>query len=60
MTNYQYVLSELPKHNGKFREIAKAVDASYSWISKLANNRIPNPGAVTIDKLADYLRKQPK
>lgn len=59
MTNHQYVLSELPKRRGKFEEIAKAVDVSYSWISKLANNRIPNPGVVTIDKLADYLKNQP-
>lgn len=46
------LISALDRHRGNWPEIAASAEVSYSWLSKFANNHIPNPGVVTLDKLA--------
>lgn len=40
---------------GDWLEIAKQAGVSHSWMSKFVNNRIPNPGLRTLERLADAL-----
>jgi predicted transcriptional regulator len=51
-----YVLTELQNKRGKWPELATKADVSYSWLTKLAQGKIPNPGLVTVDRLAKALR----
>lgn len=48
----------------ELKQIAKAIDVSPNWLSMLVNNKIDNPGVVSIQKLHDYLvskqKEQPK
>jgi len=46
----------LDSRRGDWLEIAAGSQVSYSWLSKFANGRIPNPGIVTLRKLHAYLR----
>jgi len=43
---------------GDWQTVAKGANISYSWLSKFANNHIPNPGYVTLTKLLAYLTKR--
>lgn len=47
----QEVLEALQSRRGDWPRIAAAADVSHSWLSKFANNRIPNPGTETLKKL---------
>lgn len=56
-----FVLTELTARKGKWPAIAKdmrpeAPDSYYSWMTKLAQGRIPDPGVNSIQELADYFR----
>ena len=42
-------------NKGNWVAIAKQADVSYSWITKLAQGKIPNPSVVTIEKLLAIL-----
>lgn len=49
------VLAALEAKRGQWREIAAATNVSYSWLSKFANGRIPNPGYATLLRLHQHL-----
>jgi hypothetical protein len=38
-----------------FSEIAKGAGVKLRWLHMLANNEIPNPGVVGVQKVHDYL-----
>ncbi len=52
--------AELVREKGRWDEIARAGGMSYSWLSKFANDHIPNPGIRSLRKLADALRGKPE
>lgn len=59
----EYVLTELRARKGTWTEIAKELEPDswasyYSWLTKLAQDRIPDPSVNKIQRLADYFRAQ--
>lgn len=48
----------LEQRRGDWHGIATGSNVSYSWLSKFANGRIPNPGLVTLRELHQYLTKR--
>lgn len=57
----EYVLAELDARKGNWPSIAKemepeAWESYYSWLTKLAQGRIPDPSVNKIQRLADHLR----
>jgi predicted transcriptional regulator len=60
MTLLEQTIERLQSRKGDWAEIARANDVSYSWITKLAQGKIPNPGVLTIERLNSYLRAQSK
>ena len=40
--------------------IAKNTDLGFEWISKLANDKIPDPGVRRVEKLNAYLKQKGK
>lgn len=57
----EFVLAELVVRKGSWPTIAKAMapdawQSYYSWMTKLAQGKIPDPGVNKIQELADYLR----
>lgn len=57
----EFVLAELQNRKGRWPDIAKAMapdswQSYYSWLTKLAMGKIPDPGVVKIQRLADYMR----
>ena len=57
----EYVLSQLRARKGTWTEIAKELEPDswasyYSWLTKLAQDRIPDPSVNKIQRLADYFR----
>ena len=58
-----YVLRELDSRKGTWPQLARemapdAPDSYYSWLTKLAQRRIDNPGVVSIQALADKFRHE--
>lgn len=58
---FDYVLDELDERKGSWVNISKAMEPAswqsyYSWLTKLAQRRIPDPGVNKVQKLADYFR----
>lgn len=56
-----FVLRRLAAHKGEWPAIAKAMEPKnwrsyYSWLTKLAQGRIPDPSVNKIQRLADYFR----
>lgn len=51
-----YVLDELKGRKGQWPAIAKNTELEYSWLTKLAQGRIPDPSVNKIQRLADYFR----
>lgn len=49
------ILTELNSRKGDWPKIATDNEVSYSWLTKLAQGKIPNPGINTIIRLYDYL-----
>lgn len=57
----QFVLAELGARKGSWRDIARALEPQdtesyYSWLTKVAQGRIPDPSVNKIQRLADYFR----
>ena len=57
-SNYDFIISELPKVRGQWQIIAAQADVKYSWLSKVASGAIPNPGVKGIDQVARVLRSR--
>lgn len=56
-----YVLSELQTRKGNWPSIAKAIEPDswesyYSWLTKFAQGKIPDPSVNKIQRLADHFR----
>ena len=51
--------AELVREKGRWAEIARAGGMSYSWLSKFANDHIPNPGIRSLRKLDEALHGKP-
>jgi transcriptional regulator with XRE-family HTH domain len=49
------IRAQLAARRGDWAEVSKVSGVSHSWISKFVNNRIPNPGLRTLEKLAAVL-----
>lgn len=63
----KFVLLKLDERKGTWPDISRAMapdawESYYSWLTKLAQGRIPDPGVNKIQALADYLRslEEPK
>lgn len=55
MNLLEQVITELNNRKGSWPQIAQDTEVGYSWLTKLARNRIPNPGIHAIQKLHNYL-----
>ena len=53
-TMFIYVLDELQACKGTWVEVADETGLDYSWLTKLAQGRIPDPSVNKIQRLADY------
>lgn len=51
-----YVLKQLQAKKGSWPSIAKITGLDYSWLTKLAQGKIPDPSVNKIQVLADYFR----
>lgn len=56
-----YALTNLEASKGQWPAIAKSIapdswESYYSWLTKLAQGRIPDPSVNKIQVLADYFR----
>lgn len=49
------VIAELNKRKGDWPQIASHNEVSYSWLTKLAQGKIPDPGINKIVRLYDFL-----
>lgn len=63
----EYVRSQLDARKGRrvgnLADIARELEPDswesyYSWLTKLANDGIPDPGVNKIQRLADYFRRE--
>lgn len=54
-----YVQEELQARKGAWPAVARETDLDYSWLTKLAQGRIPDPSVNKIQRLADYFREHP-
>jgi hypothetical protein len=59
-----FVLSELDARKGQWASISRALApdaaaAHYSWLTKLGQRKIPDPGVNKIQELADYFWANP-
>jgi hypothetical protein len=62
-TLLDFVLRELDSRKGTWRALASEMspentDSYYSWLTKLAQRRIDNPGVIQVQKLADRFRQE--
>jgi len=60
---FEFVMTELDARKGAWPAIAKDIEPEawesyYSWLTKLAQGRIPDPSVNKIQRLADYFRGQ--
>lgn len=60
---FDYVLAQLDARKGRWPDIAKdmrpdAWESYYSWLTKLAQRRIPDPSVNSIQELADKFRAE--
>lgn len=51
-----YVVRELQARKGEWPRIASETDLDYSWLTKLAQGRIPDPGVNKVERLAFYFK----
>lgn len=42
-----------------YRDIAKAIDVTPTWVRMFADEEIKNPGVITIQRLYELLAKEP-
>lgn len=50
--------TRLIQRKGRWREISDRSGMSYSWLSKFAGDRIPNPGVRSLRKLESALKDE--
>lgn len=55
----EFVKGRLAASKGEWPSICVATGLKYSWLCKLAQDRIPNPGITKIQRLADYFQRVP-
>ena len=60
---FDYVLARLEASKGRWPAIAKDMEPDswesyYSWLTKLAQRRIPDPSVNKIQALKDYFHKK--
>ena len=55
MNLLETVIKALNERKGNWPVVAQENDVSYSWLTKLAQGKIPNPGIQTIERLYYYL-----
>lgn len=60
----EFVMDRLTACKGSWPAIAKQIEPEawqsyYSWLTKLAQGRIPDPGVNKIQRLADFFRAHP-
>ena len=53
---FDYVLDQLDHARGTMPEVAAGAGIPYNTLVKIAQRRVPNPGVMTIQRLADYFR----
>ena len=49
------VLAGLQERKGQWPQLARAAEVDYSWLTKLAQGRIRDPGVHKIQRLADVM-----
>jgi transcriptional regulator with XRE-family HTH domain len=52
------VLAGLQEHKGRWPDLARAAGVEYSWLTKLAQGRISDPGIQKIQRLADAMGRE--
>lgn len=57
MKIYSFVQDKLKESKGSWRVVCEKTGLDYSWLTKLAQGRIPNPSVHKIQALADYFQK---
>lgn len=57
MDTLENIIKALQSRKGDWGVIARQAEVSYSWLTKFANHKIPNPGVNTIERLDAILRK---
>jgi transcriptional regulator with XRE-family HTH domain len=57
MNQIEQTINQLQERKGDWVEIAQRADVSYSWITKFAQGKIPNPGILTLNKLSQILKQ---
>jgi len=57
MNIYSFVQNSLKSSKGNWRVVCADTGLDYSWLTKLAQGRIPNPSVHKIQTLADYFKK---
>lgn len=50
------VRAALDGRKGDWPAVAQGADVSYSWLTKFAANRIPNPSYGSLVRLRDFLK----
>lgn len=60
MNLLQKAITELQLRKGDWVLIANQANVSYSWITKFANNKIPNAGVITVERILEILNKDKK
>jgi transcriptional regulator with XRE-family HTH domain len=54
----EFVKGRLTAAKGQWPTICRETGLRYSWLSKFAQDRIPNPGITKIQRLADYFQRE--
>lgn len=54
---FTYVMTQLQEHKGSWPAIAQATGLDYSWLTKVAQGKIENPGVRQIEQLAAYFEE---
>jgi len=57
MNIYSFVQIRLQESKGSWRSVCIDTGLDYSWLTKLAQGRIPNPSVHKIQTLHDYFKK---
>jgi transcriptional regulator with XRE-family HTH domain len=55
---YEFVLSQLKQHKGRWSDVADGSGVSKRTIEKIASREIADPGVSHIEKLAKFFREQ--
>ena len=58
--HYAYAIEQLAENHGSWPDIARQCEVSYSWLCKLAKNKIPNASHARVKRLAEHLERLSK